>query len=58
MQSKRTMDVCDYACARMVAWRSVFLLQWQGTNKVLLSGSHITESTVRWEPVPEADDVV
>lgn len=58
MQSKRTMDVCDCVFARMVAWRSVFLLQWQGTNEVLSTGSHIAESTVKWVPIPEADDVV
>lgn len=58
MQSKLTMDVCSYAFARMVAWRSVFLLQWQTANEVLSQGSHIAESTVKWVPIPEADDVV
>lgn len=58
MQSKRTMDVCGYAFARMVAWKSVFLLQCRETNEVFFSGSHIAETTVKWVPLPEADDVV
>ena len=58
MQSKRTMDVCDSAFARMVAWRLEFLLQWQAANEVLLPGSYITETTVKWVPISEADDVV
>ncbi len=58
MQSKRTMDVCDYAFARMVACRYVFLLQWQTANEVLLPDPHITECTVKRIPKSEADDVV
>ncbi len=58
MQSKQTMDVCVFAFARMVAWESMFLLQCQGTNEVLLLGSHIAETIVKWVPLPEADDVV
>jgi hypothetical protein len=58
VQSKQTTDVCVYAFARMVAWKSVFLLQWQVTNEVLLSGPHIAERIVRWVPLSEADDVV
>jgi hypothetical protein len=41
-----------------VAWKLVFLLQCQETNEVLLLGSHIAETIVRWVPLSEADDVV
>jgi hypothetical protein len=58
VQSKQTMDVCVCDFARMVAWESVFLLQCQETNEVLLLGSHIAETIVRWVPLSEADDVV
>jgi hypothetical protein len=58
VQSKRTKDVCDYAFARMVACRYVFLLQGQAANEVLLPGSHFTESIVKRTPKSEADDVV
>ncbi len=58
MQSKRTTDVCDYAFARMVACRYVFLLQGQAANEVLLPDPLITESIVKRIPKSEADDVV
>ncbi len=58
MQSKRTMGVCDYAFARMVACRYVFLLQGQVANEVLLPDPLITESIVKRIPKSEADDVV
>lgn len=58
MQGKRKMDVCNYALARMVAYRYVFLLQWQAANEVLLPDPYITVSTVKRIPKSEADDVV
>jgi len=58
VQSKRTTDVCDYAFARMVACRYVFLLQGQAANEVLLPDPLITESIVKRIPKSEADDVV
>ena len=58
MQTKRTMDVCGYAFARMVALKLVFLLQCQEANEVFLSGSHIAGANVKWVPLTEADDVV
>ena len=38
--------------------RYLFLLKGQVANVVLLSGPHITESTVKRIPKSEADDVV
>lgn len=58
MQSKRTMDVCGFAFARMVAWKFVVLLHCQEANEVLLPGSHIARMNVKWVPLTEADDVV
>jgi ABC-type histidine transport system ATPase subunit len=58
VQSKRTMGVFDYAFARMVACRYVFLLQGQVANEVLLPDPLITESIVKRIPKSEADDVV
>ena len=58
MQSKRTMGVCDYAFARMVAYRYVFLLQKQAANEVLLPSPLITRSIVKRISKSEADDVV
>lgn len=58
MQSERTMDVCGYVFARMVAWKSVFLLHCQEANEVFLLGSHIAGTNVKWVPLTEADDVV
>ena len=37
------MDVHDLVNARMVAWQSLFLLQYRETNEVLLLGSHLQE---------------
>jgi hypothetical protein len=54
VQSKRTMDVCDYAFARMVAYRCMFLLQGQAANEVLLLGPYIVKRIAK----SEADDVV
>lgn len=58
MQSKRTMGFCSCASLRMVAWKSMFLLQGQETNEVFYSGSRFAESTVELVPISEADDVV
>ena len=58
MQSKRTMDVGGYDFAQMVAWKSVFLLQYQEANEVFIPGSHVAGTNVKWVPLTEADDVV
>jgi len=58
VQSKRTMGFCSYAFMRMVAWKSVFLLQGQETNEVFWSGSHFAGSFAKLVPMSEADDVV
>ena len=38
------MDVHGLINVRMVAWQSLFLLQYRETNEVLLPGSHLQES--------------
>ena len=37
------MDVHGLINVRMVAWQSLFLLQYRETNEVLLLGSHLQE---------------
>lgn len=52
------MGFCSCASLRMVAWKSMFLLQGQETNEVFYSGSRFAESTAELVPISEADDVV
>ena len=39
------MDVHGRAYAHIVAWQSLFLLQYRETNEVLLLGSHMQEDS-------------
>ncbi len=38
------MDVYGLVYAHLVAWQSLFLLQYRKTNEVLLLGFHLQES--------------
>lgn len=42
------MDVHGCAYAHLVAWQSLFLLQYRETNEVLLPGSHLQEGLQNW----------
>jgi len=44
------MDVHDLVNVRMVAWQSLFLLQYRETNEVLLLGFHLQESLQNRDP--------
>jgi hypothetical protein len=44
------MDVHDLNNVRMVAWRSLFLLQYRETNEVLLPGSQVQECLQKRSP--------
>jgi hypothetical protein len=44
------MDVQGLVNAQMVAWQSLFLLQYRETNEVLLLGSHLQEYLQEWNP--------
>jgi len=44
------MDVHYLSNAHMVAWQSLFLLQYRETNEVLLPGSHVQEDSQSGTP--------
>ena len=44
------MDVHGCANVHMVAWQSLFLLQYRETNKVLLLGFHLQEDLQNRNP--------
>jgi len=44
------MDVHDFVNVRMVAWQSLFLLQYRETNEVLILGSHLQEYLQKRNP--------
>ena len=44
------MDVHGCAYARMVAWQSLFLLQYRETNEVLVLGSRLQEDVQKRGP--------
>jgi len=44
------MDVHDLVNVRMVAWQSLFLLQYRETNEVLLPGSQLQEYLQKRSP--------
>lgn len=44
------MDVHEFLNVRMVAWQSLFLLQYRETNEVLLPGSQVQECFQKRSP--------
>jgi hypothetical protein len=42
------MDVHGLVNAHMVAWQSLFPLQYRETNEVLLMGSHLQKWNPEW----------